>query len=192
MIGPMRNGLPVGGAIIERLTYIDENITIWRTGWLLWMTSALSLFMFATFMSTYIENSAFRTFGLGLIALGIAPDLIAEVIYAFILPIGFNSSFTVETLILFEQTAIHLTGFLGNGLYNLGGLILTVLLIQQNQISKPVAVIGGVAWCLGIGLSVSILVQSMSWSEILTALSMSLSTFWMLLIAHTLFKYDHI
>ncbi len=178
----------VDGTLADRLDYISGNITIWRGGWLLWMSAALGLFLFATFLSTYVEKSAFRTFGLGLVALGIAPDLTAEVIYAFIIPLGIKGSYSLETLAALEQLAMHLTGFLGNGLYNIGGLILTLLLINQKSLSWPVAAMGVVAWILGILLSVSVLLESMKWAEIFTASSMFLSTFWMFIIAHTLFK----
>ncbi|KEQ15033.1 hypothetical protein [Endozoicomonas numazuensis] len=97
----------------------------------------------------YIHSSAFKTFGLGLVALGIAPDLTAEVIYAFIIPLGIQADYSLETLAVLEQLAMHLTGFLGNGLYNMGGLILTLLLIRQKSISHPMAAIGIVAWLLG-------------------------------------------
>ncbi|MGY0216255.1 hypothetical protein ACWJJH_02580 [Endozoicomonadaceae bacterium StTr2] len=188
MAGPMRGGLPVDGTLPERLDYIAANLFIWRTGWLVWMASALGLFLFATLLSTRIRPGAFRTFGLGLVALGIAPDLTAEVIYAFIIPLGIQAIYSPETLATLEQLAVHLTGFLGNGLYNLGGLVLTLLLIRQGLISRPIAVIGIIAWLLGLSLSVSILFNSMYWAEIFTAASMFLSTVWMLLIAYTLFR----
>ena len=63
------------------------------------------------------------------VALGIAPDLIAETLYAFVFPAMISASSSVELLHFIDQLAMHLTGFLGNGLYNIGGLILTLLLL---------------------------------------------------------------
>lgn len=188
MNGPMREGLPVGGDIMGRMAYVVENIFWWKVGWFMWMASALGLFLFSVFLADALKPSVFRNFAVGLVALGMAPDLIAEVVYAFILPMAYQSGAEESFLIFYEQLAVHLTGFLGNGLYCLGGLLLNTLLIKQRLVNQWIGYGGVVAWILGIGLSIAIAMGNMPAAEALTAASMVLSTLWMLIIAHTLFK----
>jgi len=188
MAGPMREGLPVSGDVLSRQQYIADNLVLWRLGWFVWMASALGLLLFATFLAGHLEKTVWRTYGLALVALGVAPDLLAEVIYAFVIPYAYSHSGDLNIAAMYEHLAMHLTGFLGNGLYNLGGMTLNILLIRQGLVKPWVAYWGIIAWSLGIGLSVSIALSSMLFAEILTGLSMTLSTFWMFLIAHTLFK----
>lgn len=192
MSGPMREGLPVGGDLALRLGYISEHLFLWRLGWVSWMFSALGLFLFCVFLAEALRPSVFRTFGLGLVAIGIGPDLMAELIYAFVIPEFYSKGLDLSVLALLEQLAIYLTGFLGNGLYNLGGLTLNFLLIREGLVPRWVGLSGLVAWLLGIGLSISVLLNDIEAAELLTALSMVLSTAWMLLIAYQLFGKKHV
>jgi hypothetical protein len=93
---------------------------------------------------------------------------------------------SLDTLQFVDQFAMLLTGFLGNGLCNLGGLLLTLLLIKQHPKLANWLYIGVVAWMLGLGLSVAIALQQLAVAEILTAASMALSTLWFVFIAYQL------
>ena len=188
MTGPMRGGLPIDNDIAMRMDYISANLGLWQIGWLFWMASALGLLLFFTFLAHRLVPSALRNYGLILVALGIAPDLLAEIIYAFIIPKMYSHGASLEILSLLEIISAHLTGFLGNGLYNLGGLLLNIALIRSALVARWVSYSGLLAWPLGIGLSASIAIDHFKLAELFTASSMVLSTAWMLLIAYTLFK----
>ena len=188
MTGPMRGGLPIDNDIAMRMAYINDNLGLWQIGWLFWMTSALGLLLFFTFLTYRLAPSALRNYGLILVALGIAPDLLAEVIYAFIIPKMNSHGVSLEILSLLEVLSAHLTGFLGNGLYNLGGLLLNIALIRSALVARWVSYSGLLAWPLGLGLSVTIGIDHFKLAELFTASSMVLSTAWMLLIAYTLFR----
>ena len=188
MTGPMRGGLPIDNDIAMRMAYINANLGLWQIGWLFWMTSALGLLLFFTFLTYRLAPSALRNYGLILVALGIAPDLLAEVIYAFIIPKMNSHGVSLEMLSLLEVLSANLTGFLGNGLYNLGGLLLNIALIRSALVARWVSYSGLLAWPLGLGLSVTIGIDHFKLAELFTASSMVLSTAWMLLIAYTLFR----
>jgi len=188
MTGPMRGGLPIDNDIAMRMAYINANLGLWQIGWLLWMASALGLLLFFNFLASRLAPSALRNYGLILVALGIAPDLLAEVIYAFIIPKMHSQGVSLEILSLLEILSAHLTGFLGNGLYNLGGLLLNITLIRSALVAHWVSYSGLLAWPLGLGLSVTIGIDHFKLAELFTASSMVLSTAWMLLIAYTLFR----
>ncbi|WP_238322721.1 MULTISPECIES: hypothetical protein [Pseudoalteromonas] len=93
-----------------------------------------------------------------------------------------------SVFLLFEHIATHLTGYLGNGLYNLGGLTLTCLAIKQGIFKTWVSVWGVTAWILGLLLSVSIAAGQLKAAEIFTASSMTLSTLWMIIFAHQVLR----
>jgi len=186
MAGPMRPGLPVVAELSARTAYIQSNLGWWQIGWGFWMLSALGLLLFCSLLATALPQTPMRGFGLTLVALGLVPDLIAEVLYAFVFPAMLSAGSSAEILHFIDQTALHLTGFLGNGLYNLGGLVLTVLLLNHRPALKLWLYPGVVAWLAGLGLSVAIMMQQFGLAEILTAFSMALSTFWFVLIAYRL------
>jgi len=184
---PMRPGLPIDTAPIERMDYISDHLWIWKLGWFTWMLSALGLLTFCLILFHQLSPSLLAKVGIIVVAIGIAPDLTAEVLYAFVLPylaaLGDEASF-----LLFERIASYLTGFLGNGLYNIGGLLITLVANQQKRLPHWVFAWGITSWALGIGLSLAMAAESIKWAEIMTAISMILSTVWMLLIAHTLLQ----
>ncbi|MDR6985181.1 hypothetical protein J2X32_003838 [Rheinheimera pacifica] len=181
MNGPMRPGLPVGDDLATRLAYINANLTLWQWGWLSWMAAALSLLAFAVMLSTQLQPGAARQYGVLLVALGMAPDLMAQTLYAFVMPQV--AATDIALLQFIDLLAMHLTGFLGNGLYNLGGMLLTLALLKQQPALKLWLYPGIVAWLLGLGLSVSIALQQLKLAEYFTAASMVLSTLWFVLIA---------
>lgn len=186
MAGPMRPGLPVVAELAARTAYIQSNLGWWQIGWGFWMLSALGLLLFCHLLATALPQTPMRGLGLTLVGLGLVPDLIAEVLYAFVFPAMISTGSSAEILHFVDQTALHLTGFLGNGLYNLGGLVLTVLLIKHRPDLKRWLYPGVVAWLAGFGLSAAIALQQFGFAEVLTGFSMALSTLWFVLIAYRL------
>ena len=120
--------------------------------------------------------------------MGIAPDLIAEVIYGFVMPEIIQQKLDRDLFLALEIIAMHLTGYLGNGLYNLGGFLLTILAINQRVITSWVAIWAVIAWMLGLCLSASLAFNAVKSTEIFTILAMVLSTTWMLVFAHKVIK----
>ncbi|MDP5191327.1 hypothetical protein [Rheinheimera baltica] len=190
MNGPMRPGLPVADDLVTRMAYINANLTLWQWGWLSWMVAALSLLAFAVMLSTELPHGAARQYGVLLVALGMAPDLMAETLYAFVMPQV--SIANIALLQFIDNLAMHLTGFLGNGLYNLGGMVLTLALLKQQPALKLWLSPGILAWILGLGLSVAIALQQLTLAEYFTAASMVLSTAWFVLIAWKLWGASNV
>lgn len=188
MNGPMRQGLPLGTSVAERMDFIANQTSLWTMSWIVWMFCALGLLVFCAILADEVKPDFRKKVGLLLVALGVAPDLTAEVIYAFVLPKIVSLNMGASAFELFEHIAAHLTGFLGNGLYNLGGLLLTYLAIKQRLFNSWVAIWGVTAWLLGISLSISIAIGNFKLAEIFTASSMVLSTMWMVIFAHQVLR----
>lgn len=188
MNGPMRGGLPLDNTIDERIAFIAANSTLWSISWFIWMLSAIGLFVFCAILADELRRNFLRTIGLALVGMGIAPDLIAEVIYAFVIPEVIQLNIGSGAVEVLEITSMHLTGNLGNGLYNLGGMLLTLLAINQGLLKVWIAVWGLLAWFLGLLLSLSVAIGSVKAAETFTATAMVLSTVWMLIFAHKVLK----
>ncbi|UTA46600.1 hypothetical protein L1F30_10530 [Simiduia sp. 21SJ11W-1] len=184
MNGPMRGGLPLDTTVVERIAFISEHRGIWALSWFCWMLSALGLFVFCAILADELKASLARTVGLSFVGMGIAPDLIAEVIYAFVIPKIIAQSQDIPLIEALEIIAMHLTGYLGNGLYNLGGLVLTCAALAQGRLETWVAIWGISAWILGLLLSCAIAIGALGAAEFFTATAMVLSTSWMLIFAH--------
>ena len=87
MNGPMRGGLPVDPTVPERMAFIAEYNVVWTLSWIVWMLAALGLLVFCFIFASVLNATTLAVrLGLTLVALGIVPDLIAEVIYAFVMP----------------------------------------------------------------------------------------------------------
>lgn len=186
----LRGGLPLNNTLEQRIIFIDNNNLIWSVSWCIWMFAALGLFTFFVILADDIERTFMRTVGLTLVAIGMIPDLIAEVIYAFVIPEIIDQKIPPQTIGVFETLATYLTGYLGNGLYNIGGIILTVLAINQGLFKGWVAIWGIISWFFGLMLSLSVASGLLQAAEFFTASSMILSTTWMLVFAYKVIKLE--
>lgn len=181
-------GLP-GGAnpLIQRHEFIQTHLLSWQLGWFNWMLAALGLLTFCTLLLPFIPKSEWRILGILLVGLGIVPDITAEIIFAFVIPYVHLTDPSLASMQLLELIAIQLTGTLGNGLYNIGGLLLNVLLLKNLSLPRKIILIGIPGWFFGIGLSIATATQQFDWAKIFTGLGMVWSTAWMFLITVKIF-----
>jgi hypothetical protein len=185
----MTDGLAASGnSIAERHEFIQNNLGIWQLGWLNWMLAALGLLTFCCLLLPYIPSSEWRLLGILLVALGIAPDLSAEIIFAFIIPYSHQIDPSLATMQMLEALAMQLTGTLGNGLYNIGGFLLNALLLSNKKLPRKLVLIGLPGWCFGFGLSIACATYSMETAKFFTAAGMVWSTVWMFAITLIVFR----
>lgn len=184
----LRHGLPVGTESSARMVFLLAHPLAWKMGWVGWMLSALGLLLFCCLLLEYIPASPWRSYGIALVAVGIAPDISAELIYAVVLP-RLAEHGAVEAFELLEFIATQLTGVLGNGAYCLGGLTLNLLMLRNRLLSRALVWAGMPAWLLGLGLSVAVLGSWMTAAAVLTAASMTWSLTWMFLVTLRVFRF---
>lgn len=184
----LRHGLPVGTETGDRMAFLLAHPLAWKLGWVSWMLSALGLLLFCHLLLDYIPASTWRSFGIALVTIGIAPDISAELIYAAVLPAVAMKGAT-ETYELLEFIATQLTGVLGNGGYCLGGLILNLLMLRNAALSRVLVWAGVPAWILGLGLSVAVFGSWMTAAAVLTATSMAWSVTWMFALSWRVFRF---
>jgi len=151
----LREGLAIGAPFVTRALFLTQHTLAWQLGWLNWMIAAPGLLLFCVYLLDYVPRSALRHFAILLVAIGIAPDISAEVLFAFVLPPLLQFDQPAALFMTLEQIAIQLTGTVGNGFYNLGGLLLTLSLFANPRVPRLLIVAGLSAWVFGLALSVA-------------------------------------
>lgn len=191
MLWILAPGLPIDNDIAQRMAYIAANQAAWQWAWLNWMASALALLLFCFFLLPYIPYSPAKYFGITIVAIGIAPDIAAETLYAFVLPWLATGEFAAyhEVFRVIETIAMQLTGFFGNGAYNVGGLILNGLLFYNAKLPRWLIFLGLPSWILGLALSFSVAVYAIEAAQILTGAAIVWNVLWMLMIAFKIYAY---
>jgi hypothetical protein len=194
MLLVLRPGLPVdaGADPAPRLTWLVGHQALWRFAWFTWMASALGLLLFCFLLRPFLPDTPLTRYALALVAIGVVPDLTAEFIFAFALPwlaerIAAGAPL-IDQFFLFEYLAMLLTGALGNGAYNLGGLLLNLQGFRNPRLPRWLVWAGVPAWVLGLGLSAATAARSFAWMQWLTGASMALSLGWMLALALVVFR----
>ena len=184
----LRHGLPAGTTLAERMAFVSAHPIAWPLAWLPWMASAVGLLLFCSWLRHYAPRSFLRFFGVGLVAIGVVPDISAELIYATVLP-RLTDPAAAERFYDFELIATLLTGFAANGAYCLGGLMLNLALFRNRRFPRLVAWAGLPAWVLGLGLSVAVVNGEMQAAIVLTGASMTLSLVWMAIVTAFIFPF---
>ena len=171
----MIDGLPVQGSIASRMAFLSQHTLQWQLGWLTWMASAFGLLTFCSFLLPFIEPKHHRALGFSLVAIGIAPDITAEAMYAFVLPEVQNP----EMFALLERIAILLTGVIGNTAYCLGGLLLNLLLLHNTALPRSIIYFGLPSWVIGLCIGIALLLGQPQSAGLFTAVAMVWNVLWM-------------
>ncbi len=129
----------------ERAAYIAQHPLLWRGGWLLWMAAALSLLGFYAWWGGRPDMARWAVLGFWLAAAGLLFDFLAESLYIGWLPAQLEALQRLGTL---------LSGGAANGLYTLGGIVLTLATPWRS--ARLRALSWGV-WLSGLALSASAL-----------------------------------
>lgn len=196
MVFVLQPGLVIEPDIHARMRYMLDHKNIWLVSWLLWMASALGLLLFCFYLLDFLPSSKMKFYALALVAIGIAPDITAEFIFAVILPWLAANASNADELILkiniehfraLEYLAAQLTGGFGNGAYNLGGIMLNILAFKNKKLPRWLLWLGIPSWLLGLALSAATVAGQAFWMFIFTAASMTLSLMWMGLVATIVF-----
>ena len=184
-------GLATTTELVTRIAFIEQHTHIWQWGWVSWMASSLSLLLFCLLLLDYIPAHPLKYFAITVVALGVVPDISAEILFAFALP-----KFVDQPVlyVLLEQIAQLLTGIFANGAYCLGGLILNLLLLRNKILPRTLLLFGIPSWLIGFGLSYAVIIDNMTLAVPFTAIAMVWNVVWIFLIGVFVFprpdKYE--
>lgn len=182
MLLVLQPGLPVIGSRLEdRIVYIHARPLVWWTGWLLWHAAAISLVGFYVGLAGQWGRRAPLVVTLALLCAtaGLAADLMAEAIYMGIVP-----RLEPQAFVLAEGVTSVMTGYLGNGLYTVAGILLTWAGLRV--LPTPLVWLAIPVWAAGLSLSAASLTGSTTGQFWSTAVLMPLFVLWSALVGRWL------
>jgi hypothetical protein len=182
----LRPGLPVPGSDpAARLEFIRANSLLWRVGWLIWHAAAIGLVLLLLVLARrFSDRAPLRSAVAAIVSIaGLAADLAAEAI-----SMGVAPSLARRDFLLVESIVGVLTGYLGNGLYTLAGILLTWA--GWRQLPGPIRLLSPIVWGAGLCLSFSSLTQWPAGEVASTAVLMPAFIFWAVLVGRWLSRLE--
>lgn len=182
MLFLLRPGVPPGeDDLARRIEHVNGNVASWRLGWLAWNLAAVALLAFYSVLAARFRDGAplLCALAVPLAAAGLAADVGAETISMIVLPGAGPESFALA-----ERISLALTGYLGNGLYVVAGVLLTWA--GARLLPRALVAFGAVVWALGLGLSASTLGSWEGGQFATTAALMPLFVLWTALVGRWL------
>lgn len=162
----LRSGVDRSIPIAERLAFITTWSGLWIACWFVWIAAALTLIHFFVHWALWLDETLDgKHRGLTLFAtligsLGLMSDTLAETLFSGLIPqlardyvnTGATATELLQTIVLWERLATLMTGFLGNGLYCIGGFLLN--LVSLSSTTRATAFKFGISvWLSGFALS---------------------------------------
>lgn len=139
----LRGGSELEPDVAARARYILEHIGAWRTGWAVWMGAGVSLVAFYAWWGARLPQPVWGLAATALAAVGMTCDWFAESLFIGWLPRD------IETI---GPLGMCLSGGVANGLYTIGGVILT---LGTRSIRGGFGVWTWVMWASGVAVSVA-------------------------------------
>lgn len=182
MLLSLRPGLPVEGSrLADRQAFLAGHLSEWWAAWLLWHAAAIALLGFYVGLAALWRRRAPILCGLALLcsAAGLAADISAESLLMGLLP-GLGA----DAFASLERAAGLLTGYVGNGLYTVAGLLLTCA--GAGELPRGLIALAGIVWACGFWLSAATLADSAAGQFWSTAFLMPSFVFWAVLMGRWL------
>lgn len=186
----LRGGTEVEPSPHVRAEFIIRNIGIWRLGWAVWMAAAVSLIGLYAWWAARVRARRWAILGVLAAAAGLVCDLSGESLLIAWLPeraaqmlaAGGNDPAQSDFASM-QQRATALTAGWANGLYTLGGIVLTLASTRLRGWFL------GMTWCIwiaGIGMSVSAAAGALTGIMVSTAVLFPLFIVWSFMLGRVL------
>ena len=184
MLFVLRPGLPARGdfvALRSRHAYVSTHLAAWRIGWLLWNAAAVVLLAFFVVLSLRWRDRAPVVSRLALVVAGagLAADLIAEAVL-----MSLAQRFPAGGYVGAEAFAILLTGYVGNGLYTVAGILLTWA--GRRDLPALLLYVAVPVWVAGLWLAAATLGGSTTGQVLSTSVLMPMFVLWAFLVGRWL------
>lgn len=178
----LQPGLPVEGSrLADRVAWVDAHHALWWAGWITWHAAAISLLGLYVGLSLLwrVHAPVLSRLALLVAAAGLAADLGAEAVYMGVLPGMGREGFGVG-----EVYASVMTGYLGNGLYAVAGVMLTIA--GRREMPRAVSTLAWLVWADAGWLSAAALTHSASGMFWSTAVLEPVFVAWTVLLARSM------
>lgn len=138
----------------SRARWVRTHVGIWTVTWVLWSVSSISLLALFLVWTTEMRRAApyrrFAWIGCATVAIGLAFDLAGETV---LITRATAADLSVQQF----ADVVRLYGLLGpgvaNGLYCVGGLMVSTVAWRGGWLRGPVGFLGFVMWSVGMGLT---------------------------------------
>jgi len=150
----LRPGLPAAGSSpFDRLQYLRSHTALWRGAWLFWHAAALGLLAFFIVLALrWLHRAPVRSFlALVCASAGLAADLAAQGLLMGLAPVSDELE-----LPIIEAASGLLTGYVGNGLYTVAGILLTWA--GASELPRRLLLLSVPVWGSGLFLSAASLI----------------------------------
>jgi hypothetical protein len=177
-----------GGTLVEpdaakRAAYIAEHAAAWSAGWAVWMLAAMSLVGFYAWWGSRLSARTTAIAGTILAASGMVFDFSGEGLSMLVLVERAEASIGADSpalrdaadFVKLERTITLLTAGAANGLYTLGGVLLTLV---TPGLPPWVRATMWTTWLAGLGMTLAAVVDSVSGMAVSTAVLFPLLVVW--------------
>ena len=147
--------------VAARGAWIAAHATLWRANWLVWMLAAASLLAFCLVWSARLaELGASRralAAGCAVVAAGVLFDLTSETMLIVWAP---RPGLSADEFASLARWYRWLGPGAANGLYCVGGIVLTAEAWRIGWLRGPLGIMGWVMWGVGVLLTVAAIIDS--------------------------------
>ena len=175
-------GLPVEGSVLaDRMAYVALHPWRWGAGWLLWHGATIGLLAFYVGLAGQWARRApiLCTLALLCATAGLGADLSAQS-----LTMSLAARLPPEGFAALEDGVGALSGYLGNGLYTVAGILLTAA--GARDLPRALVVSSAVPWLAGLALSAAVLARSPAGQVASTAVLFPTFVLWTVLVGRWL------
>lgn len=192
VLAVLQRGIPPGDLAL-RAAWVASHSFAWRIGWALWLPASLVLLLFFAAWADALgvrmgAGRAWAALALGLTLAGAVVDWVDEMIWIGLAPdlaARFTSdAFAASLYALWDRAYLVLSIGLANGLYTIGGIILTALAFRTRGFPRWLAAWGAAVWALSIGLSLAGVVGDGWWVQAVSTLLFAAFMPWVILTAY--------
>ncbi len=144
----------------ERMMWVTEHVALWSATWMAWVLASMSLIAFSlAWAATLLERGAWRGWailGFAIILLGLLFDLAGESLN---LMWPTRRGLSVAEFAWGARLYAFLSAATANGLYCIGGLVLSAVAWQIGWLRGWAGRLGFLMWIIGIGLTVMVILD---------------------------------
>ena len=173
--------------LLLRASWIAENSTLWKAGWLFWFAPTLSFSWSYWALGRNLDSARhWRNLAIGVALIAAAVDIVGVLVNLTVLPelagelaaTATNPDPTLQVVFgSMEKIANHLTNIGGFGLYSLAGLLLLPAVFATTDYPRWIAWLGVAEWSVA-AIATMLLIIAPAWATVPLVISFFLYAPW--------------
>ena len=187
MLFVIQPGLLMGTEVARR-EFIAAHPVAWQIGWLIWMPASLALVLL---FLAWADTLEFKVWGMMAVALcfaGAIVDWLDETLLVGLVPTlaarAASEAFAASLFGWWERYYLVASLGLANGLYSVGGLLLSVLAFKTHGFPRWLAWLSAVTWAFSLAISFFGLLNDRGGIFVVSAVAFALFMPWILVLGY--------